>query len=279
MSRPIFLNTLRGLRWHVFWFGVGLGAYAAMIVLFFPSVEQFMADAQYPEEILEFFGATGSMSDPRVFIQVEYLSFAPIILIMYGVLAGTGLMAGDEGRRTLEPLMAQPISRSAILVSRVAGLFAGLAGIYLLNLAGWLTTAPFVDLGEVGTLDLLAVTAASLPVTAAFTGLAILVAAISPARGVAAGIVSGLVVISYLIASFAQTVEAIAWTRWLSPYYYSNSHGLLTDGVVWWQQGLLVALALLTFGLAWLAFRGREIEAGVWQPRALARGWHDLTGR
>ncbi|MDO9444673.1 MAG: ABC transporter permease subunit, partial [Dehalococcoidia bacterium] len=216
-------------------------------------------------------------SDPRVFIQVEYLSFAPIILMMYGVLSGTGLMAGDEGRRTLEPLMAQPVSRSTIFVSRVAGLFAGLAGIYLLNLAGWLTTAPFIDLGEVGTRDLLAVTAASLPVTAAFTGLAILVAAISPARGVAAGIVSGLAVISYLLASFAQTVEAIAWMRWLSPYYYSNSHGLLTDGVVWWQQGLLVALALLAFGLAWLAFRGREIEAGVWQPRALGRGWRDLV--
>jgi len=257
---PIALHALRGLRWQVFWYGLGLALYAGLMLGLFPAFEDTLGGVEYPAELLAFFGAAGDLADPRVFLQVEYFSFAPIIMAIYGIVAGTGLLAGDEGRRTLEPLLAQPVSRSAVFISRAVALLAGLLLIAGINLLGWAASVPFVDIDDLDLATLIGATFAAVPMVEAFSGIALLIAA-------------------YLVASFAQVVEPIAWAKWLSPYYYSDSHQLLTEGVVWWHQGVLVALGATSMALAWLAFRGREIDAGVWQPRAIARGWSDVAGR
>ena len=279
MNIPIALHALRGLRWQVFWYGLGLALYAGLMLGLFPAFEDTLGGVEYPAELLAFFGAAGDLADPRVFLQVEYFSFAPIIMAIYGIVAGTGLLAGDEGRRTLEPLLAQPVSRSAVFISRAVALLAGLLLIAGINLLGWAASVPFVDIDDLDLATLIGATFAAVPMVEAFSGIALLIAAISPSRGAAGGIAAAITIASYLVASFAQVVEPIAWAKWLSPYYYSDSHQLLTEGVVWWHQGVLVALGATSMALAWLAFRGREIDAGVWQPRAIARGWSDVAGR
>src|SRR5690606_29581707 len=119
---------------------------AAAMVLLFPTFQEVLEDTEYPKEFLEFFGGAGDMGDPRVFLQTEYFSFVPIILVIYAVIGGTGLFAGDEGRGTLETTLAQPISRSRLYWSRVAALFAGLLMICGINSLGWVVSVPFVDL-------------------------------------------------------------------------------------------------------------------------------------
>jgi ABC-2 type transport system permease protein len=277
MSRAIFLNQLRGLRWQVVWYGLGLAFYAAFMVWLFPFFKEAIGDFEYPAEFLAFFGGTGDLADPRVFVQVEYFSFAPIILVIYGVMAGTGMLAGDEGRRTLEPVLAQPVSRSTVFVSRAAALMCALLLIVAVNALGWITSVPFVDLGDMTLLVALGATLAAVPLVAVFAALGLLLAAVAPTRGSAAGVMAVGAILAYLVSSLAQAIEPIAWMRWLSPYYYSDSHQVLTFGVVWWHQGVLVGLAVVAGTLAWLAFRGREIDAGVWQPGAIMRGWADLA--
>ena len=273
MNLAVLQRTLTDLRWHVFWYGVGIAIYAAIMVLLFPTFEAFLSETEYPEEFLQFFGEIGDMSDPRYFLQLEYYSFVPVILMIYGVIAGTGLLAGDEGRGTLETTLAQPISRGDLFRSRIAALLIGLLAICAINAGGWFVSVPFVDLGD---LDLLTLTWASFavfPLVAAFCGLSVLVAAIAPSRGTAGGLMAAAAILSYLVSSFANTIEAISWARWLSPYYYADTTQVLTAGLVWWHQAVLVGVALVTFTLAWSAFNAREIGAGTWQPRAIARGW------
>jgi len=281
VNRAVSLATLRGLRWHITWYGVGLALYAAFMVWLFPVFEDALGAvaAEYPPEIMAFFGATGDLTNPRVFMQVEYFSFAPIILVIYGVVCGTGLLAGDEGRGTLEPLLAQPISRTAVYLSRVAALLGGLLLILAVNAIGWAASVPSVDLDDLRLLPLLWSTLMVVPLVMAFAGVAIMLASVSPSRGSAGGIVAALAIVAYLVASFAQAIEAIAWMRWTTPYFYSDSHQVLTEGVVWWHQAVLLALAGGTLLLGWLGFCGREIAAGVWQPGAVGRGWRAVTGR
>ena len=128
-------------------------------------------------------------------------------------------------------------------------------------------------MGSLGLGTLILSSFAVLPVIAAFGAMAMLLSAIAPTRGMAAGIMTAIAIASYLISSFAQTIEAIEWLRWVSPYYYSDGPQVLTEGVVWWHQGALLAFAATALGLGVLAFNGREIQAGTWQPRAIARGW------
>ncbi|MGE3960969.1 MAG: ABC transporter permease subunit [Dehalococcoidia bacterium] len=273
MNRAILRRQLIDLRWHIFWYGIGIAIYAAIMVLLFPTFEGFLADVEYPEEFLQFFGSVGDLSDPRYFLQTEYFSFVPVILLIYAVMAGTGLFAGDEGRGTLETTLAQPISRGDLYRSRVAALLAGLLLICALNVLGWVASVPFVDLENLGLATLTWASFAVVPLVAAFAGLSVLVAAIAPSRGTAGGLMAVVAITSYLLASFANTIEAIEWTKWITPYFYADTAQVLSDGLIWWHQALLVAVALVAFGLGGVAFNGREIGAGTWQPRAIARGW------
>ncbi len=273
MNGAILRRQLLDLRWHIVWYGIGIAVYAAIMVFLFPTFEGFLTDVEYPEEFLQFFGSVGDLGDPRYFLQTEYFSTVPVILIIYAVMAGTGLFAGDEGRGTLETTLAQPLSRGELFRSRVVALFIGLAIICALNSLGWIVSAPFVDLEGLGLWTLIRASFEVVPLVAAFAGLSVLVAAIAPGRGTAGGLMAVVAIASYLVSSFANSIEAIRWARWITPYHYADTGQILSDGVVWWHQLVLVVIAVASFALAGLAFRAREIGSGTWQPRAIARGW------
>ena len=277
MNRAIVRRAVRDLRWQIAWYGLGLALYAGLMVALFPTFQEYLAGATYPEEFLEFFGGAGvDLATPEGFITTEYFSIAPVIYLIFAVVAGTGMLAGDEGRGTLENLLAQPVSRTTLFVSRAAGLLAAAVLICLVNVLGWVVTFPFVDLESVSLPVLLLATLSVLPVLAFFGALAMLLGAIAPSRGLAAGILAALVVVTYLLASFSQTIEALEWTQHVNPYWYSDGSRVLTQGVVWWHQLLLVAAAVVCFAFAAIAFVGREIAAGIWQPAALSCGWRIL---
>lgn len=261
------------LRWHIGWYGLGLASYGGLVVWLYPMFKGLLEEVQYPEDILKFFGAGTDLSDPATFMTVEYHSFAPIIMIVFAVVSGTGLLAGDEGRGTLETLLAQPVSRTAVFLSRALALALAAITICALATLGWLVSVPFVDLGSLGLGTLLLSTFAVLPVLLAFGAMAMLLGAIAPSRGMAAGIMTAIAIASYLVASFAQTIEPIQWLQWFSPYYYSDGSQVLTEGLVWWHQGALLLFAAFALGLGALGFNGRELQAGTWQPRAIIRGW------
>jgi ABC-2 type transport system permease protein len=273
IKSAIVRRAIFDLRWHIGWYGLGLAFYGGLVAWLYPTFKGLLNDVQYPEGILKFFGAGTDLSEPATFMTTEYHSFAPIIMIIFAVVSGTGLLAGDEGRGTLETLLAQPVSRAAVFLSRAIALGLSTVAICALTTLGWLGSVPFIDMGSLGLGTLMISSFAVLPVIAAFGAMAMLLGAIAPSRGIAAGIMTAVAVASYLISSFAQTIEAIQWLQWFSPYYYSDGPRVLTDGVVWWHQAALLAFAALTLGLGVLAFNGREIQAGTWQPRAIARGW------
>jgi ABC-2 type transport system permease protein len=269
----ILRRAIFDLRWHIGWYGIGLAFYGGLVAWLYPTFKDLLNDVQYPEDVLKFFGAGTDLSDPATFMTTEYHSFAPIIMIIFAVVSGTGLLAGDEGRGTLETLLAQPVSRTSVFLSRALALAVAAVAICALTTLGWLASVPFIDMGSLGLGTLILSSFAVLPVIAAFGAMAMLLSAIAPTRGMAAGIMTAIAIASYLISSFAQTIEAIAWLRWVSPYYYSDGPQVLTEGVVWWHQGALLVFAAMALFLGVLAFNGREIQAGTWQPRAIARGW------
>jgi len=266
---PIARRSLWELRWQVIWYGLGVGLYGASVVWLFPSFEETLRSVEYPREFLEFFGAAGDLSRPTAFLTTEYQSFAPIVLVIYAVVASTGLVAGEEGRGTLESLLAQPVSRTRLILEKVGAFLTGAVLICLIVGAMWLLSIPFVDLhGDLTLVDAWAGTASMLPLICCFGGLGFLLGAIAPSRGLAAGILTVIAVAAFLLASFARVAGPIEWTQYLSPYYYADTDTVLDEGVVWWHALLLLGAGGLATVFAVLSFRGREIGAGVWQPMA-----------
>jgi ABC-2 type transport system permease protein len=271
MSRlPVAWRAFRDLKWTIFWFGGGLALYGASMILLYPQFEDYLEEvaATYPQEILDFFGGA-DITSPSGFVTLEYQTFAVVILMVYAVVVATGQLAGEEGRGTLEALMAQPITRRRLIAEKALATLAGAVAICGAICVGWLVTVPFIDLnGDLGLLELFGATSGVLPIVALFGALGFLLGAVAPSRAAAAGILTALAVASYIAASLAQAIQPIAWMRHVSPYYYSDAHRWLTEGPVWWHQAGLAAAAVAVFALAMRAFEGREVAAGTWQLRA-----------
>lgn len=273
MTLPILRRALVELRWQIVWYGVGMGAYGALMVWLYPSFEDTLKQVDYPEEYLKFFGGSGDLSRASNFLSTEVWSFGPIIFVIYAIVASTGLLAGDEGHGSLDAVLAQPVSRMRVLLEKVGAFLLGAVAIALLICVGWVASVPFVDLhGDLTLLEVCGATIAMLPLVVFYGALGFLAGAIAPSRGLAAGALTVLAVAAFLVASFARAIGSIEWLQYLSPYYYADTATVLNNGIVAWHAALLLGGALLALALAVLSFRGREVGAHVWQPLAWAAG-------
>lgn len=254
-------KTAGDLRWHVVGYGLGLGVLAAAVVTIYPSYAATAEQIELPAVYEAFFGeGVTDFSRPRAFLQVEFFAWVPLILATFAVINGTGLLAAEEGAGTLEILLAQPIRRRGVFLQKLLALAAATGAIHLLAALGFLLSAPFVDLrDEIGPLELFAAMFSVAPFALCCVALSVLAAAITPARGLAAGLMTITVIMSYLLNALADLVAGLDWVRYLSPFFYSDAQRVLTSGVTWWHQALLLAAAGVAAVLALLAFERREI--------------------
>jgi ABC-2 type transport system permease protein len=114
----------------------------------------------FPEVLLVAFGA-GDLSTPEGFYQVETFGFmAPIALMLVTITVAARGLAGEEERRTMGLLLANPIKRSKVVIEKAWAMtvcafvigFAIFAGVWLGSLLGGLG----MDVGNIAATCLLA---------------------------------------------------------------------------------------------------------------------------
>lgn len=262
MRRPsIFYKTLRDLRWQIFWYGIGLGLMGAFVVYIYPSYSSQFADFEVPEAMRPFIGDV-DFGTGKGFLSAEMFSWVPLIMVVFAIMGGTSALAGEEANGTLDLVMAQPVTRTRLLLEKLAGLLLALVLILLLIYAGWLVSVPFVDI-DVGLGELAVATANVLPVIAFFQAFSLWAGVTLPSRGLATGAAVGLAVVSYFVFYLASIVDAIEPLRWVSVFYHYHGTEVLLDGVQWGGLALLVALYALFAGWAVVSFQRRDIGVSV----------------
>jgi ABC-2 type transport system permease protein len=273
-----FRYTFLGLRGQVLGWGLSLGLYGLMIV---PMYEKFAGQgsqfqemiASYPPEFLAFFGATvNSMLTPAGFLGMYAFSMLPIIIAIFAVLAGSGLIVSDEERGRLDLIMAHPVGRSAFFAGRVLGLLVACVAIMLLAWLGFSLLLGGSSLG-VDWSQMVVPFLSLLVQTLVYAGMALLLSMFLPARSLAA-IVSGMVVvISYMVSSLAFMDERMGALARLMPYHYFQTTLSFQELNLGWLFTLL-GISTLMVVLAWLRFVRRDIRLsgeGSWRQPFLAK--------
>ncbi len=221
---------------------------------------------QYPPELMAFFGGAADLFTPAGYLSLEFFSYIPLVIGIYAVLLGSGLLIGDEENGTLDLLLAQPISRTAFFCGRLLGMAAILAAILGIVWIGFV-------LGERGTtmdvaaLDMLYPFITLFAVLFIFATFSLMLSMILPSRTLTATLGGLLLFVSYFINSLAQLDENLRDLAEYLPlrYYQSGAaiHGLNGD----WLLGLF-GFGLLFALLAWLLFLQRDIRVsgeGSWR--------------
>ena len=99
----------------------------------------------------------------------------------------------------------------------------------------------------------------------------VLAATLTPTRGRAAALMTAGAFVAYALNITADLVTSLDWLHFLTPYHYADAQRVLTEGVVWWHQAVLLVAALACAALALAAFERREIGVGR-SPLALLLG-------
>jgi ABC-2 type transport system permease protein len=259
-----FKHTLRRLRGQMIGWGIGLALYSLMMVSFYESVAG-MGDLQeflssYPQEMLAFFKGIMELNTPPGYLDTYYYNYMTIIVGIFAVGIGAGLLAGDEEKGTLDLVMAHPISRSALFWGRFLGFVAATAVILLAGWLGWVLLPSSSNLG-LSWLEFLWPCLPLFAVLVLFGALALLLSMLLPASRMASMLSGALLVGNYLLLGLANINADLEPAVWLTPLNYYQG-GYAVTGVDWGQLAGLLGVALLLALGAWGLFRRRDIRVG-----------------
>ncbi len=180
----------------------------------------------YPEPLKKLFNLS-DYTTASGYLRTEFFSFmAPLLIALFAILWGSDLIAGEEERRTIDALLANPISRRRVVAEKWLALLTGTAILtavleLMLGLVG-----PLFKL-HIGWTPLTAVVLGLGLLALAFGTLALAVGAATGARGTARGITTAVAVATYLLSTLAQIVTWLQPVRPLSLWY----HALGTDPI------------------------------------------------
>jgi ABC-2 type transport system permease protein len=256
--------SLYGFRGQILGWGLGIASLGLIIVPFYDvfvgEQSEFMQMIEnYPPEFLAFFGGdAAALVTPEGFLGMYGFSLLPLIIGLFAVLAGSGLLAVDEERGRLDLILAHPVGRTALFAGRLLGLLGATIGILLL---GWLgfsvllgTSSLPITWGEM-LLPFLPLFGQAL----VYATLALLLSQLLPNRALAATLAGLVMVGGYLLDSLANLNENLATLAKLFPYAYYQGSEAFSELNWLWLGGLLLAGLVMAL-LAWLRFRARDIR-------------------
>lgn len=259
-----FRHTLLQKRGQVIGWAVGLALYGILMVSFFDSIAgmeefgEFMA--AYPEAIKAFFGDLMRIATPEGYLDIYYFGYMTVIVGIFAVSAGAGLLVSDEEKGILDLVLAHPVSRSALFWGRLLAFATALALILFVGWLSWVLPAQGTGL-ELTWIEFLRPFFPLMAELLLFGTLALLLSLLLPAGRMASMLTGGLLVANYLIIGLSNINEELKPLIKFTPLYYYQG-GAAIGGIDWgWLVGLM-AVTILFVLLAWWRFQRRDIRVG-----------------
>lgn len=256
---------LKRYRGQIIGWGLALFLLGLMVLSFYPtfaeqqdSLDQFFA--LYPQEMQAFFGDFALFGTPQGFLDIEFFSYMPLVLGIFAVLAGSGMLVGDEEAGRLDLIMGHPVSRSALIAGRMLAYAAAAALICAIGWLGLVLPILWADI-EVS-IGRLLVSFAPLWVQAMLFGsVGLLLSLVLPSRRAAAMLSGVLLVVSFFVTGLSEIFSQLETAARLSPLtYYQGAEAM--EGVnLEWLAGLAGSTLVITL-IAWWLFRRRDIRVG-----------------
>ena len=214
--RPVIKWTFWQRRWSTIWWVIGIVAFIILQLAFYPTIRDQATEleksfSELSDSAVALFSDTGDFFSPIGYLsgQIFYLML-PLLLGALAIAAGSSLIGREEREGTLELLLARPISRSRLMLSKA---LVGLIIITIVSLIAGLTTAALskvVDL-PVPFDNIMLATFAATALAISFGAIAFMITMLGrTARTASIGVAGLFAIAGYLLSSLAGNVE---WTK------------------------------------------------------------------
>jgi ABC-2 type transport system permease protein len=277
----IFRYTLARFRGQILGWGVALFLLGLMAVARYDlmrenqeSIQQILKGSA--GRLIAMFGDVNRIMSPSGFLSLAFFSYLPLILGVFAILSGSGLLASDEESGTLDLVLAHPISRTGLFLGRVLAFAVTTLAVLALSWLGFVVAMNWSTL-SIGWWDMAQPYLSLLALLFFFGGLALLLSMILPSRRQAAMTAGMVLLVSFFLTTLARLDRSLDGLAQLSPIRYYQG-GDAVDGLnMAWFAGLLGAAAVFT-ALAWWRFERRDIRVvgeGGWR---WPLRWRKATG-
>jgi ABC-2 type transport system permease protein len=262
MLSNILLKTLRDERRTLLWWAIGLSALALYVIAVYP----FMRDnaalnnlvKSLPPAIQAIYGKTGFGSGPGFLSSALFTTMVPLMFLIYGIAQGAAAVAGEEEKGTLDLLLANPVSRARVVLSKFGAMCLAVLG---LGVVLWIALSfgvAVVNMGvEAGNLAAGIASAGLLGIAGG--GLALAVGAASGSRGLSIGVSAAAGLAGYLINTLALSIPELSNWQKLSPFYYYGDHAPLINGFSVGNAAVLAGATVVLLGVALAGFIRRDL--------------------
>ena len=266
MLSNVFFKSLRDERWAMGWWASGLSLLAAMLIAIFPTfrgTDDFnrLVEA-YPENLKALFGFTELMDITSAvgFLNAELFAFmAPLLFVIHGVVLGSGAIAGEEGRGTLEILLTEPIARGKLVAQKFAAMITATAVLALVLWIVLVIGSLAVDM-DVSALRLAAATFSVMLLGVTFGALALAAGCFTGSRSTSVAVVAAVAVGTYFLNAASGIVGYMQPAKWLSPFYYYNGADPLANGLNPAHAAVLLATIAVLLGAGYVGLRTRDLR-------------------
>lgn len=264
MLRSVVGKTLYDQRRALIAWSVSLALLVAMYVAIWPSIrdQPSMSDLmdQMPEAMRSLFALGGAdLSTPVGYVKIELLSFmGPMLLLIYAIGAGGAAIAGEEDRHTLDLLLAAPISRSRLVLEKLAAMVLGVTLLATVLWLAMLAEGSLVSM-ELPPGDVAAAMLHLALLALVFGSLALALGAAGVGPGLSRAIPAVLAVLAYIVNGLGPVVSWLEPLQPLSPFYQYAGHDPLVTGVSIAAVAVAVATIVVLAGAAVATFRRRDL--------------------
>lgn len=237
MSGAVFRLALRLRMPSTITAGVGLIAVMLAVGALFPAVGHSIGALHVPKSVANLLGGADYGTITGWFRSEIGAIYGPLLAGGLAIAGASATLAGEEESGILAVVLSCPLGRKSLVVSKAAAIAIVVA---LIALAAWLGLIMGVAAAGGGIpITRMAALALQLAFFGFATGaLAVAFAGATGNRALTTGAVSAIVILGWLVNSFAPLAGALGWLRYLSLYYYYAGHDPLSHGL--WIFGLVV---------------------------------------
>ncbi len=265
MGTEVAVQTMRERGRSTVWWAAGLVALVALTVAFYPSIRADPSlndlSKDMPESLRALFaGGELDITSAAGYLNSQVFALvAPLVLLVFSIGHGSGAVAGEEERGTLDLLLANPLRRRDYVLQRFAALTALLAVLVAVLLLATAIGARPVGL-EIGVGKLAAGSISVGLLALLFGTLALAVGSARPGRAGAIAVATGVAVAAWLFDGLSHTVGALEEWRPVSPFYQALGKSPLREGPPWGGWAILVAVTAVLVAAAVVGLERRDVQ-------------------
>jgi len=265
-------HTLRRMKWHIIGWSLGMAYMGSVVVLFADNLTEQAALMQQfidalPQGVMDFLGGMDAFITPAGFIDGKLFSQLPLMMGIFAIIVGSGLVVADEENGMMDVLLGQPVSRTKLFFSRVLGVAVGATIIFAVAAVATILPLGTVDLDiSPGRMAL-----AFLPAWAQiifFITFTLLLSMVLPSQKIAASVSGAYLIFGYILTGMANINADWVTAARFSPLYYYQGGAVLYEAMAWSRVLAVLALAILCAVAAWRRFLARDLRVrgeGSWR--------------